>query len=58
VTSAFYVELGRWARAGEIQVEGEDGVTWRYRYEPDRVTQEGRNVWGGVPPGTTSFATP
>jgi hypothetical protein len=43
--SVFYGWLGRWAREGRIDVEGEDGEGWSYLYAEGQVSQVGMNGW-------------
>jgi hypothetical protein len=39
--SAFYTGLGRFVTDGEVQLRGQDGAHWAYRYSPDGVTEHG-----------------
>ena len=45
--TAFYVGLGRWVQEGEVQLVGQDGARWSYRYSPGNVMQIGQNGWDG-----------
>jgi hypothetical protein len=46
-STAFYVGLARWVREGEVQLQGQDGGRWSYRFGPDGVIQIGQNGWDG-----------
>jgi hypothetical protein len=39
--AAFYAGLGRFAADGEVQLRGQDGAHWAYRYTSDGVTELG-----------------
>ena len=58
--TAFYVGLARWVREGQVDLRGEDGAAWSYRFGPDGVIQVGQNGWDGslVPFGGPVAASP
>jgi hypothetical protein len=43
--TAFYRALGPWVSRGEVQLRGEDGAHWAYRYADGQVEQVGVNGW-------------
>jgi hypothetical protein len=47
LATAFYVAIAPFVRAGTIEIEGEDGATWSYRYADGQITQQGWNGWDG-----------
>lgn len=53
--TAFYSGLARWVPEGEVQLVGQDGARWSYRYGPDGVIQVGQNGWDG---SLTPFGPP
>jgi hypothetical protein len=40
-SAAFYTGLGRFVTDGEVQLRGQDGAQWAYRYSSDGVTEVG-----------------
>lgn len=47
LATAFYVALAPFVRSGTVDIEGEDGATWSYRYGGGQIVQEGWNGWDG-----------
>lgn len=47
--AAFYRGLEGWVASGMVELVGEDGSRWGYRYTPEGLTETGENGWGDVP---------
>lgn len=47
--AAFYRGLEGWVTSGMVELVGEDGSRWGYRYTPEGVAETGDHGWGDAP---------
>lgn len=57
--AAFYRGLEGWVSSGIVELVGEDGSRWGYRYTPEGLSETGENGRGETPTATpTATAAP
>ncbi len=55
---AFYTGLGRFVTDGEVQLRGQDGAQWAYRYTSEGVAEVGTKPDGGLGAGAAPNPAP